>query len=183
MLDKLGETYEGVITTVTNFGIFVELKDIYVEGLIHITALGQDYYHYDSIHHRLIGERTAKIYRLGDPVNVVVARVDLDEKKIDFDMADTQPVVKQPYIKPTGAGVNAGKKGQKKSGKKKVSKKTTGKKKTANKKTRKKKTSQYRGKKKAGKKKAGKKQTGNKTAGKKTGKKQAGKKRRAGRRS
>ncbi|MGD8926147.1 MAG: ribonuclease R [Thioalkalispiraceae bacterium] len=170
MLDKLGETYEGVITTVTNFGIFVELKDIYVEGLIHITALGQDYYHYDSIHHRLIGERTAKIYRLGDPVNVVVARVDLDEKKIDFDMAEDQPVVKQPYLgkarKPGSANNNS-------SGQKKSTRKKTGKKKTS-----KKKTSQYRGKKKAGKKK-----TGKKAGGKKTGKKQAGKKRRAGRRS
>lgn len=167
MLDKLGEKYEGVITSVTNFGIFVELKDIYVEGLIHITALKQDYYHYDAVHHRLIGERTAKIYRLGDPVNVVVSRVDLDDKKIDFELDENQPVVKQTYTKPAGKRVkstaSAGKKKSrkkktlnKKSVRKKASKKKSGKKQS------KKKTSQFRGKKKSGKKKTAKKKTGKK---------------------
>jgi len=169
MLDKLGEKYEGVITTVTSFGIFVELKDIYVEGLIHITALKQDYYHYDAVHHRLIGERTAKIYRLGDPINVVVARVDLDEKKMDFDLADDQPVVKQSYVKPKGnrqpSDETRGQKGKygkksagkKKSDQKKSDQKKSDKKKSNKKKTSKKKTSQYRGKKKSAKKKANKK--------------------------
>jgi len=92
MLDKLGSEYDGIITSVTNFGIFVELSEIYVEGLVHVTALRQDYYHYDPTHHRMIGERTNKIYRLGDPVRVVVARVDLDERKIDFELTDKQPV-------------------------------------------------------------------------------------------
>jgi ribonuclease R len=91
MLDKLGSEFDGIITSVTNFGIFVELSEIYVEGLVHVTALRQDYYHYDPIHHRMIGERSNKIYRLGDPVRVVVARVDLDERKIDFELTDTQP--------------------------------------------------------------------------------------------
>jgi ribonuclease R len=91
MLDKLGSEFDGIITSVTNFGIFVELSEIYVEGLVHVTALRQDYYHYDPVHHRMIGERSNKIYRLGDPVKVVVARVDLDERKIDFELTDKQP--------------------------------------------------------------------------------------------
>lgn len=91
MLDKIGSEFDGIISSVTNFGIFVELSEIYVEGLIHVTALRQDYYHFDAVHHRMIGERTNKIYRLGDPVRVVVARVDLDERKIDFELTDKQP--------------------------------------------------------------------------------------------
>jgi ribonuclease R len=90
MLDKLGCEFDGIITTVTNFGIFVELSEIYVEGLVHVTALGQDYFQFDAVHHRMIGERTNKIYRLGDPVRVKVARVDLDERKIDFELLDGQ---------------------------------------------------------------------------------------------
>ncbi len=155
MLDKLGEKFEGVITTVTSFGIFVELKDIYVEGLIHITALKQDYYHYDAVHHRLIGERSAKMYRLGDPINIVVARVDLDEKKIDFDLDDNQPVVKQPYVKPAARRhTSAQTRSQKdKPGKKRPGQKKSNQKKSNKKKSSKKKTSQYRGKKKSAKKK------------------------------
>lgn len=88
MLDKVGEVYNGIITSVTGFGLFVELRDIYVEGLVHITALKNDYYHFDPAHHRLRGEHTAQAYRLGDAIRVQVARVDLDERKIDFALAD-----------------------------------------------------------------------------------------------
>ena len=82
MLDKVGETYPGIITATTSFGIFVELQDIYVEGLVHVTALGNDYYHYDPVKHWLIGERTNQIFRLGDPVNVKVVQVNLDDRKM-----------------------------------------------------------------------------------------------------
>lgn len=85
MQDKLGEVFEGTISAVTGFGIFVELKDIYVEGLVHITSLKNDYYTFDATKHRLHGARTGQVYRLGDPITVLVARVDLDERKIDFD--------------------------------------------------------------------------------------------------
>ena len=84
MLDKVGEEFEGIINTVTNFGLFVELNDIYVEGLIHVTGLDNDYYQYDPVKHRMLGERTNQSFRLGDPIRVKVARVDLDDKKIDF---------------------------------------------------------------------------------------------------
>ena len=86
MLDKIGEEFDGYISGVTNFGIFVELVEVYVDGLVHITALGNDYYHFDAAHHRLMGERTRQIYRLGDKVRIRVARVDLDETKIDFEL-------------------------------------------------------------------------------------------------
>jgi ribonuclease R len=85
MIDKVGETFAGTISGVTSFGIFIELDDIYVEGLAHVTSLRNDYYHFDPAHHRLMGERTRKVYRLGDRVHVKVARVDLDERKIDFE--------------------------------------------------------------------------------------------------
>ncbi len=88
MMEKVGDVFDGLITGVTGFGIFVELNDIYVEGLVHVTALSNDYYHFDPAKHRLMGERTRRIYRLADKVRVKVARVDLDERRIDFELAD-----------------------------------------------------------------------------------------------
>jgi ribonuclease R len=93
MRDRVGETCPGVVTAVTGFGLFVELTDIYVEGLVHITALPADYYHFDPVHHRLAGERAGRSYRLGDSVEVLVARVDLDERKIDFELAGSPQTV------------------------------------------------------------------------------------------
>ncbi|MEE8397781.1 MAG: S1 RNA-binding domain-containing protein, partial [Desulfobacterales bacterium] len=86
MMDKVGETFSGVITGVTSFGLFVELNDIYVEGLVHITALSNDYYQFDPVKHSLIGERTRRTFRLADQAKVRVVRVDLDEKRMDFDL-------------------------------------------------------------------------------------------------
>ena len=86
MMNKVGEVFEGTITSVTGFGIFVELDNIYVEGLIHVTSLDKDYYHFDANHHRLVGERSGQVFRLGDHIVVSVANVNLDDKKIDFDL-------------------------------------------------------------------------------------------------
>ncbi len=86
MMDKVGEVYEGIITGVTGFGIFVELNEIYVEGLVHITSLGNEYFHFDPSKHRLVGEHTRTTFRLADKVQVKVMRVDLDERKIDFEL-------------------------------------------------------------------------------------------------
>jgi ribonuclease R len=76
---------------VTNFGVFVELSDLYIEGLIHISALPGDYYHFDQAKQRLIGERTRQIFQLGGAVTVRVARVDLDDRKIDLELAGVAP--------------------------------------------------------------------------------------------
>ena len=89
MLDKVGETFTGIITAVTSFGLFVELNEIYVEGLVHVTALKNDYYHFDAAHHVMKGENSGKNYRLGDTIEIVVARVDLDDRKIDFTLPET----------------------------------------------------------------------------------------------
>lgn len=86
LMDKIGEEYQGIISTVTGFGFFVELENVYVEGLVHINNLPRDYFHFDATTHQLLGERTGVRFRLGDTVKIRVARVDLDEKKIDFDL-------------------------------------------------------------------------------------------------
>lgn len=87
MQAHVGEQFDGVITDVTNFGVFVELTEVYVQGLVHITSLKNDYYHHDAAQHLLRGKNSGKIYRLGDKIRVLVARVDLDKRRIDFDLA------------------------------------------------------------------------------------------------
>ncbi|CZH40699.1 Ribonuclease R [Legionella pneumophila] len=90
MQDKLGQVFKGRISAVTSFGIFVELDEIYVEGLVHVTSLKNDYYTFDSAKHRLIGARGGQVYRLGDKMTVLVARVDLNERKIDFEPVEDE---------------------------------------------------------------------------------------------
>lgn len=92
MQDKLGQVFQGTISAVTGFGIFVELDEIYVEGLVHVTSLKNDYYAFDAVKHRLVGERGGHVYRLGDKMTVMVVRVDLDERKIDFEPAENEAV-------------------------------------------------------------------------------------------
>ncbi|MCL5260844.1 MAG: ribonuclease R [Gammaproteobacteria bacterium] len=87
MQDKVGKVFEGIISNVTSFGAFVELKDIFVEGLLHVTALKSDYYTFEPTKYLLKGKRTGKKYSLGDKIKVLVSRVDLDEREIDFDLA------------------------------------------------------------------------------------------------
>jgi ribonuclease R len=84
MRDHLGSVYDGTISSVTGFGLFVALDDLYVEGLIHVSELGADYFHFDAAKHQMLGERTGKRYRLGDRVKVKVVRVDMESTKIDF---------------------------------------------------------------------------------------------------
>ncbi len=84
MLDKIGERFSGIVAGVAEFGVFVELDQIFVEGLIHVTALPPDYYHYDAVHHTLTGRASGREFRIGIQLDVTVARVDLDERKIDF---------------------------------------------------------------------------------------------------
>ena len=89
MMDRIGEEFEGIISSVTSFGIFVELPNT-VEGLVHITDLDDDYYVYDEQHLMLLGQRTKKIYRLGDSVKVVCSRVDIDNREIFFDILESE---------------------------------------------------------------------------------------------
>lgn len=87
MEKRIGETYQGVISSVTAFGFFVEL-DFLVEGLVHVSTLVDDYYHFQEGMHLLIGEQTRKVYRLGDQVQVVVNRVSRELNQIDFLISD-----------------------------------------------------------------------------------------------
>ncbi len=84
MQDHVGDCFTGVISTVTNFGMFVRLQDLHIEGLVHITSLGRDFYHFDDVRMCLTGENTGKKFAVGDEVRVQVAAVNLDEKKIDL---------------------------------------------------------------------------------------------------
>jgi ribonuclease R len=84
MLDHVGDVFEGVIASVTNFGFFVRLTEFHIDGLVHITSLEKDFFRYDEVKQHLIGESFGTVYRLGDPVEVKVASVNLDERKIDF---------------------------------------------------------------------------------------------------
>ncbi len=84
MQDKVGETFDGTISGVTSFGLFVLLDNVYAEGLIHVAELGNDYFQYDKARHEMLGERTGVRFRLGDRLTVKVARADLETSKIDF---------------------------------------------------------------------------------------------------
>ncbi len=88
MKDKVGETYKGIISDVTSFGLFLQLENIYVEGLVHIASLKNDYYHYDDTHHLLRAKKSGKVYQLGDEMTVLIAKVDVDGRRIDFDCVD-----------------------------------------------------------------------------------------------
>jgi len=118
-----------VVAAVTSFGLFVELEDLYIEGLVHITALPADYYNFDAAHQRLIGERSGRSFQLGGRVRVQVARVDLDDKKIDLELVDSQPPRKAKGKKPGGrARGGKGPAGKRPAGKKPPGKKPQSKK-------------------------------------------------------
>ena len=88
MQDKVGESFDGTISGVTSFGIFVTLDGLNIDGLVHVTELGRDYFHFDAGRHAMIGERSGRIFQLAGRIRVTVARVDLETAKIDFTLAD-----------------------------------------------------------------------------------------------
>ena len=87
MQQHIGQTCTGVVSAVTGFGLFVALEDIFVEGLVHVTSLPDDYYHYDNVHQCLRGERTGKRFGLGDELEIIVSNVNMEDKKVDFELA------------------------------------------------------------------------------------------------
>jgi ribonuclease R len=88
MADKVGDEYEGYVTGVAPFGLFIELIEHYVEGLVHISSMADDYYRFVEQQHILHGENTRKVYRLGDKVLVQVVRVDLERRQVDLGLVD-----------------------------------------------------------------------------------------------
>lgn len=94
MQDKIGEVFDGTVAGVTSFGVFVALDGVYVEGLLHVTELGNDYFNYDKARHEIVGERTGVRFRLGDRLTVKVARVDLETSRIDFSLINHASALK-----------------------------------------------------------------------------------------
>lgn len=90
MQDKVGEEFEAMVSSVTSFGMFIELDNT-VEGLIRLSAMSDDYYHFDEAHMALIGERTSRVFRIGDEVKIRVAKVNMDDHTIDFELVDMKP--------------------------------------------------------------------------------------------
>lgn len=101
MQDKVGESFDGTVSGVTSFGLFVALDGIYIEGLLHITELGNDYFQHDNVRHVLTGERTGKSFRLGDRLRIKVVRVDMETSKIDFVLDDDGKNATQPMAEKT----------------------------------------------------------------------------------
>jgi ribonuclease R len=91
MLDHVGNDYMGVITGVTNFGVFVQLEELLIDGLVHVTSLDNDYYKFESGSRQLVGERTGKTYSLGEEMRVRVHKVDMETRRIDFRPVDQAP--------------------------------------------------------------------------------------------
>src|SRR5690625_1027706 len=87
MKEKIGETYPGIISSVTNFGFFIELENT-IEGLVHVSNMTDDYYNFDERHQTLIGERTSKVYHIGEDVKVQVSKVNLDKHAIDLEFVE-----------------------------------------------------------------------------------------------
>jgi len=116
LMDHVSEQYTGVVSAVTGFGLFVMLDSLMVEGLIHITGLPKDYYHHEPTQHRMVGERTGRTFRLGQKVKVKVVRVNLEERKIDFELIDKKSD-QSGSAKPAGAKTRFNHKDKKSRGK------------------------------------------------------------------
>ncbi|WP_203364536.1 ribonuclease R [Bacillus sp. REN10] len=96
MLDKIGEEFDGIISSVTNFGMFVELPNT-IEGLVHVSYMTDDYYRYDERHYAMIGERTGNVFRIGDEITVRVTNVNKEEQSIDFEIVGMKNVKKRSF--------------------------------------------------------------------------------------
>ncbi|MEJ9211237.1 ribonuclease R [Bacillus smithii] len=94
MEDKIGQEFDGIISSVTNFGMFVELPNT-IEGLVHVSYMTDDYYHYDERHYAMIGERTGNVYRIGDEITVRVINVNKEEHSVDFEIVGMKNVKKR----------------------------------------------------------------------------------------
>jgi ribonuclease R len=122
--NRLGDEFDGTVSSVTGFGLFVELNDVYIEGLLHITSLDNDYYHFDPVRHLLKGERSGKTYQLGDAVRVRVAAVNIEDRKIDLVLASAKAGVKKCSRDNSGrAGKRSAKQGRSHEGHKHQSRK------------------------------------------------------------
>jgi ribonuclease R len=98
MSSRVGETFQGVISSVTPFGLFVQLADIFVEGLVHITTMADDYYMFRDTDHALRGERTKRTFKLGDRVEVQLVKVDMDRRQVNLALTDILKRMAKPEV-------------------------------------------------------------------------------------
>lgn len=118
MLDQVGNVFKGVIASVTGFGFFVRLDELFIDGLVHVSSLDNDYYRFDQVGQRLIGESGGQTYRLGDRVEVRVEAVNMDERKIDFSLISSERAprnvgkTEREKAKKGGAGKSSGRRRQ-----------------------------------------------------------------------
>ncbi|MCY7887353.1 ribonuclease R [Bacillus spizizenii] len=108
MLDKIGEEFDGMISSVTNFGMFVELPNT-IEGLVHVSFMTDDYYRFDEQHFAMIGERTGNVFRIGDEITVKVVDVNKDERNIDFEIVGMKGSPRRPRELDSSRSRNRGK--------------------------------------------------------------------------
>jgi ribonuclease R len=105
MSDQIGEEFDAIVSGVVDFGLFVQVKGIQVDGLVHVTALGADYFSRDRSGFRMVGSRGGRVFRLGDHLRVRLINVIIDERKIDFELAENRPgaqVVRGPWARRKG---------------------------------------------------------------------------------
>ncbi len=105
MQDKIGEEFDALVTGVVDFGLFVQAKGLQIDGLVHVSALGSDYFSRDRTGYRLVGARSGRVFRLGDHLRVRLINVIIDERKIDFELAETRsapPVIRGPWQRRRG---------------------------------------------------------------------------------
>jgi ribonuclease R len=91
MKRHLGDEFDGMVSGVASFGLFIEINDLLVEGMLHVRSLGDDYYMHDERRYSLVGQRSGRVFRLGDPIRVKVIRVNPERREIDFEFVDTEP--------------------------------------------------------------------------------------------
>jgi len=96
MQDRIGEEFDGIVSGVVDFGLFVQLEGLQVDGLLHVSALGADYFGRDSSGFRMIGRSSGKVFKLGDRLRVRVTNVSLDERRVDFELAGAMEVPRKP---------------------------------------------------------------------------------------
>ncbi len=100
MRDKIGEEFDTLVTGVVDFGLFVQIKGLQIDGLVHVSGLGADYFSRDKTGYRMVGARSGRIFRFGDHLRVRLINVVIDERKIDFELAEAgggQRMVRGPW--------------------------------------------------------------------------------------
>jgi ribonuclease R len=102
MQERVGEEFDGIVSGVVDFGLFVQLEGLQVDGLLHVSVLGQDYFTRDASGYRLIGRSSGKVFKLGDRVRVRVTNVSLDDRRVDFELAGEMAVERRPRFLRTG---------------------------------------------------------------------------------